>query len=114
MFRALSRTIRWLIALPFQVVGVLTLLGGAGVGLYDIWNTIQDEEAYTAVRTGELWHSLSPETLQLAQPAIQRYVHPALWDPVILNILLLPAWFVLLATALLSLLLARLIYGRAH
>ena len=34
------------------------------------------------------------------QPAIERYVHPFLWDPVLVNLLLLPTSLVLLVTGL--------------
>lgn len=40
---------------------------------------------------GEWWARLDRESLQLAQPAIERHVAPFLWDPVILNLLLAPA-----------------------
>jgi len=41
---------------------------------------------------GELWYNLFPEGLNLAQAIVQRYLFPSLWDPVILTILLWPAW----------------------
>jgi len=44
---------------------------------------------------GQVWFDLSPETLNLSQAVIQRYVHPAVWDPIILSALTWPAWSVL-------------------
>ena len=41
---------------------------------------------------GELWYNLFPEGLNLTQAIVQRYLLPSLWDPVILTILLWPAW----------------------
>ncbi|MCP1337173.1 hypothetical protein [Futiania mangrovi] len=32
---------------------------------------------------GAIWFAAHPSSLGLAQSAVQRYVHPALWDPVI-------------------------------
>jgi hypothetical protein len=46
---------------------------------------------------GELWYAVHPASLQLLQPAIQRHIHPALWDWVVQPILLCWAWAVLLA-----------------
>ena len=40
---------------------------------------------------GQLWFSLSPETLNLSQAVIQRYVSPELWDPGIIWLLGQPA-----------------------
>lgn len=43
---------------------------------------------------GQLWFELSPETLNLSQAVIQRYVHPAVWDPILQTALTWPAWVV--------------------
>jgi len=43
------------------------------------------------ITAGELWNRVSPSTLQLAQPAIQRHLSAWLWEPVIVSILLQPA-----------------------
>ena len=40
---------------------------------------------------GEAAHRLFGERYLLLQPAIERHVHPLLWDPVVLNLTLLPA-----------------------
>ena len=40
---------------------------------------------------GTNWYALHPTSLQLAQPAVQRYLSPALWDDVIQPVLLAPA-----------------------
>jgi len=44
---------------------------------------------------GQLWFDQSPETLNMAQAAIQRHVSPFLWDPVIQTLLTWPIWGVL-------------------
>ncbi len=40
---------------------------------------------------GTDWYALHPASLQLAQPAVQRYLSPALWDSFIQPVLLVPA-----------------------
>jgi hypothetical protein len=40
---------------------------------------------------GELAFQLFPRSFPVLEPAITRHVHPWLWDPVLLNLLLLPA-----------------------
>ena len=43
---------------------------------------------------GDLWGRLNAASLNLVQAMVQRYLFPALWDPVLVTFLLLPAWLV--------------------
>jgi hypothetical protein len=52
---------------------------------------------------GQFWFDLSPETLNLAQAAIQRHISPFLWDPVVQTLLTWPIWAVLFPLGLLLL-----------
>lgn len=56
---------------------------------------------------GQLWFELSPESLNFTQAIIQRYLLPQLWDPVILELLLWPAWIVGMIPGVLLLALCR-------
>ncbi|WP_169569496.1 hypothetical protein [Sneathiella limimaris] len=49
---------------------------------------------WTPQLLGQLWFELHPESLNLTQAIIQRYLIPQLWDPVVVEILLWPAWLV--------------------
>ena len=40
---------------------------------------------------GEVLFAAFPKMFPLIEPAVTRHVHPALWDPVLLNFFLLPA-----------------------
>lgn len=51
--------------------------------------------SYRVIASGELWFRLHPTSLNLAQAVTQRYVHPGLWDPVIVGMLQWPAWSIL-------------------
>ncbi|MDF2366242.1 hypothetical protein [Sneathiella sp.] len=66
-----------------------------------------DSETWHSILLGELWFMINPEGLNLTQAIIQRYISPTLWDPVILNFLLWPAWLVFLVSGLLLLVLFR-------
>ena len=68
--------------------------------------------AWAPIDFGPLWNALHPGSLQLAQPAIERHVHPVLWDPVILTVLLTPAFVVLGVPGVLLLLLTGRQRGR--
>lgn len=56
---------------------------------------------------GELWFTLDPVSLNLVQAVTQRYLHPALWDPVAIELLQWPAWVIFGAPAILLLVLCR-------
>ncbi len=44
---------------------------------------------------GAFWFAVDPESLNLTQAVIQRYVLPFLWDPVLVNLLTVPLWLAL-------------------
>ena len=47
-------------------------------------------------KVGDLWSQIDQHSLLLLQPAIERHVAVWLWDPVILTVLVQPAWLVFL------------------
>lgn len=55
--------------------------------------------AFTSL--GKRWSELSRDTLLLAQAGIERYVHPFVWDPVLISVLWLPTWVFFLGLAVL-------------
>jgi hypothetical protein len=71
-----------------RVVGWVLLLAGLAVLVGDAFNWI-DTGRFAPMAVGEVWFRLAPTSLQLAQPAVQRYLHPAIWEPGITSILLL-------------------------
>jgi len=56
---------------------------------------------------GQLWFELDSESLNLIQAVTQRYLLPELWDPVIVTILLWPAWVIFLVPGFILLLIFR-------
>jgi hypothetical protein len=100
-------------------LGWVFVLLGLGVLGYDVW-TWSAGDPVAAVESalageaapfrlhvfGEVWFAIHAESLQLAQPAIERHLAPWLWDPVLITILLLPASLTLLALGLVLLLLS--------
>ena len=81
--RSVLRGLGWLLA--------MTLLVGAAVSLgLDALSWAQSG-SWSWITVGELWHRMHSSSLQITQAAVQRYLHPALWDPVILTVLLWPA-----------------------
>jgi hypothetical protein len=79
-----------------RVIGVILLLAGLAALGFDLWQYVQSGgQGFHLAAAGELWFRLSPGTLNLTQAVTQRYVLPELWDPVLLTLLLWPAFLVL-------------------
>ena len=52
-------------------------------------------DSFSIPDIGSLWYRFHAESLLLLEPAVSRYAHPYLWDPVILEILIAPTGLVL-------------------
>ena len=50
---------------------------------------------YRMIAAGELWYQIDVGSLNLTQAVIQRYVHPWLWDPMLVSVLQWPLWSLL-------------------
>ena len=83
---------RW----PF-VIGLLLLILALLSVAYEVWATA--DGGFRSMAAGEIWFRLHPSSLNLSQAIIQRYLHPGLWDPVIIGALQWPAWSILGAPA---------------
>lgn len=77
----------------FRVIALFLILIALALIARDGYATYQ-AEALRIMDAGTLWAGLHRDSLQLAEPAISRYVHPFLWHPVMVTVLLLPAWLV--------------------
>jgi hypothetical protein len=91
----IGRVIGWLLLLA-----ALTVLGRDLIG----W---ADTGEFAPIAAGQLWFSLDPGSLNLAQAAVQRHVAAWLWDPVIESMLLWWAVPVLSVPGLVLLVLCR-------
>jgi hypothetical protein len=78
-----------------RVIGWVALLAGAAVLMRDLLVWI-DTKHWAPLALGQLWYDLNRSSLNLAQAVIQRYIHPFLWDPIIVSILLSWAFVVLM------------------
>lgn len=68
---------------------MFSLIGASAFGLDLLASRHTDRLMLRPI--GDYWYRMHPESLQLAQPAIERHVAPWLWESVILRILQLPA-----------------------
>jgi hypothetical protein len=73
-----------------RLVGLLLVAAGF-VGLIIDGTRSIANSALSSTPLGEIAFRLFPKGFPLIEPAVTRYVHPWLWDPVLLNFFLLPA-----------------------
>jgi hypothetical protein len=78
----------------FRAFGSTSLAAALVVLNYDCAKTL-DARALHITKLGEAWHAVSPDSLLLLQPAIERHVAVWLWDPVVQTILEQPTWLTL-------------------
>ena len=89
-----------------RVIGWIVLLAGAAVLVRDglVW---VDTKHWAPIALGQLWYQLNRSSLNLVQAVVQRYIHPFLWDPIIVSVLLSWAFAVLMILGVLLLVLFR-------
>jgi hypothetical protein len=78
----------------FRFAGLWVLAAGFLALVYDGAVSIAAGDLRLS-KTGELWRYVHFSSLQQIQPALERHVHPFLWDPVMVTILLAPPFVVL-------------------
>jgi hypothetical protein len=79
-----------------RVIGRIFMISAIAILVRDVLATT-DDGALSLIAAGELWFSLHPTSLQVAEPAIARHVPvigPWLWHPLISTLLTWPALLV--------------------
>jgi len=89
-----------------RLIGWIMFLAGFAVLVRDALVWI-DTKRWAPIVLGQLWYELNRSSLNLVQAVIQRYIHPFLWDPVIVTILLSWAFAVLMVLGVLLLIIFR-------
>ena len=87
-----------------RAIGWIVLLFGGAVLVRDVLVWI-DTKHWAPIALGQLWYQLNRSSLNLVQAVIQRYIHPFLWDPIIVSVLLCWAFAVLMVLGALLLVL---------
>src|SRR6201984_2027893 len=85
-----------------RLIGWILFLAGLAVLARDAFVWIETKH-WAPIALGQLWYDLSPSSLNLVQAVVQRYIHPFLWDPIIVTILLWWGFAVLMVLGLLIL-----------
>jgi ABC-type Fe3+ transport system permease subunit len=85
-----------------RLIGWIFFLAGLSVLARDVLVWI-DTKRWAPIALGQLWYDLNRSSLNLVQAVVQRYLHPFLWDPIIVTILLCWAFAVLMVLGILIL-----------
>ena len=94
-----------------RILGWVLLAGAFAVLAWELWGAWQTGTV-TIHAAGKLWYDLDVSSLNAAQAGTQRYLLPALWDPVIVTVLTWPALLVLGVPGVLLAVLCRRRSGR--
>jgi hypothetical protein len=78
-----------------RLIGWIFLLSGGAVLVRDLLVWV-DTKHWAPIALGQLWYQLNRSGLNLMQAVVQRYIHPFLWDPIIVTVLLWWAFAVLM------------------
>ena len=78
-----------------RLIGWIFFLAGLSVLVRDALVWI-DTKHWAPIALGQLWFDLNRSSLNLVQAVVQRYLHPFLWDPIIVTVLLWWAFAVLM------------------
>jgi hypothetical protein len=82
-----------------RLIGWALFLAGLSVLVRDVLVSIEAKR-WAPIALGQLWFDLNRSSLNLTQAIVQRYIHPFLWDPVIITLLLCWAFAVLILLGL--------------
>lgn len=82
-----------------RLIGWGLFLAGLSVLARDVLVSIEAKR-WAPIALGQLWFDLNRSSLNLTQAIVQRYIHPFLWDPVIVTLLLCWAFAVLMLLGL--------------
>src|SRR5438552_2061424 len=78
-----------------RLIGWIVFLAGLSVLVRDVL-VLVDTKQWAPITLGQLWYDLNRSSLNLVQAVVQRYLHPYLWDPIIVTVLLWWAFAVLM------------------
>jgi len=75
----------------FRALAVLFFLLGLIALAVDLYSSLSADGIIRLAALGDWWFRIHPDSLQLAQVVVQRYINPTLWDPGIQTVLEWPA-----------------------
>ena len=75
----------------FRALAVLFIALGMSFLGWDLYDSLSADGTISLAALGERWASVHRDSLLMLQPAVERHISPALWDPGIQTLLEWPA-----------------------
>ncbi len=75
----------------FRALAVLFFLLGLTALAVDLYSSLSEDGIIRLAALGEWWAWIDRDSLLMLQPAVERHISPALWDPGIQTVLEWPA-----------------------
>ena len=79
----------------FFLLGCALLVGAFVSAALETMARVKVDDGALMISAYELWYTMWPDSLIHARIVIERDVHPALWDPILVTVLVLPAWLLI-------------------
>jgi hypothetical protein len=76
-----------------RVIGLFLLVLALITAVMDITRSIGASKM-VLTPLGEAWSKIGEASLGAAQVSVETYIHPLVWDPVIVWVLLWPSWLI--------------------
>jgi len=86
----------------FRAIGMIVLALAVVTAVLDLTRSIA-VSSFVLTPFAVMWEGLSATSLQNAQLAVETYLHPYIWNPMITTFLQLPSWLILWLLAMLLL-----------
>lgn len=90
-----------------RITGLIFLVLTAISFFFDMLGTVFQGDALKFRDFGRVWAGFHRDSLLALQPAVERYLSPWLWDPLILSLLTTPLTFILLVLTIFFLAISR-------
>lgn len=90
-----------------KLLAFLFFIGGAVRVWFDWRDTISQADPFRFADTGTVWAQIHFGSLQVIQPAIERYIGPWMWERLVFPVLLTPFAPIMFGLALVFWLLAK-------
>ncbi len=74
------------------LLGLLLLAGAFLLAAYETMARVELQHGGAFMPAYDLWYGLWPSSLNHLRIVLERDLHPMLWDPLLVSLLVLPAW----------------------
>ncbi len=80
----------FIVRIVLDILALLLVI--ASLAIFGLEGLLYISDVSLITPLGELWFNHLPNSLNLTQAIVQRYLSPALWDIIFVPVLLMPAW----------------------